>query len=312
MATFTDPFVLSPAEKKLVEPLLLRLDADKIAGKKEMVMNQPRQLGYESFDGTWHFEEAPELNKEMLMNILRFFAQRTHQSLDISNPVLSVKLPGGHRAQFIAGLQNDKGFSLAVRLHHERTFTIDDYKMSSADKAEIIESVKDRRSMLISGGTGTGKTSFMNVLLQYIPEDERLVTLEDVRELKVSHENWCAFTFGSFDEVENPRAGINVLLNAILRMRPDRILLGEIRRENAFTFCSAINTGHRGSLATVHANSPSSALDAVINRVLLNGDATDSAVNVLRSQLKGDIYGVVQLERKVDGVHAFFKKLEQD
>ena len=95
-------------------------------------------------------------------------------------------------------------------------------------------------------------------------------------------------------------------------MRPDRIILGEIRKENAFTFCSAINTGHEGSMATIHANNPATALDAVINRVLLNGDTSESALGVLRRQLIADIYGVVQLTREGARISAYFHKLEAD
>jgi pilus assembly protein CpaF len=93
-------------------------------------------------------------------------------------------------------------------------------------------------------------------------------------------------------------------------MRPDRILLGEIRKENAFAFCSAINTGHEGSMATIHSNSPDAALDAVVNRVMLNGEIADSALNVLRRQLEADIYGVVQLTREGPRVTGQFKVLK--
>jgi Flp pilus assembly CpaF family ATPase len=95
-------------------------------------------------------------------------------------------------------------------------------------------------------------------------------------------------------------------------MRPDRIILGEIRKENAFTFCSAINTGHAGSMGTIHANDPKSALDAVINRVMLNGDTTESAIAVLRRQLINDIYGVVQLDRTKQGIVGYFTQLKKE
>jgi type IV secretory pathway ATPase VirB11/archaellum biosynthesis ATPase len=86
--------------------------------------------------------------------------------------------------------------------------------------------------------------------------------------------------------------------------------MGEIRKENAFTFCSAINTGHAGSMATIHANNPAAAIDAVINRVMLNGEAAESAMQILRRQLEGDIFGVAQLERKQGSVHARFHRLK--
>ena len=118
----------------------------------------------------------------------------------------------------------------------------------------------------------------------------------------------------TFANVSRDKDGPTVtdILNACLRMRPDRIMLGEIRQENAFTFCSAINTGHAGSMATIHANDPKSALDAVINRVLLNGDISETAMAVLRRQLENDIYAVVQLNRVKGGVEGYYTKLKKD
>ena len=133
-------------------------------------------------------------------------------------------------------------------------------------------------------------------------------------ELRIPQDNVCHFLFANFakggDGTNASRQMmVNDLLNATLRLRPDRIIMGEIRKENAFTFASAINTGHEGSMATIHANSPHAAIDAVINRAMLNGDTSESAMNMLRRQLEGDIYGVVQLERRVDKVHARFAAL---
>ncbi len=307
-------FILSPAEKQLAEPLLERLSAEKIAGKKEVVINRPGQIGYEDYDGTWTFEDAPELDSDRLLQIMSLLADRTNQTYNVANPILSVKMPGGHRAQFVAGQQNVKRFSLCIRLSSEREFILQNFVMTEEDREAIVHSVENQRTVLISGGTGSGKTSFMNALLKYVPAEERLVTLEDVPELKVPHENVCAFLFANFAKAGglDRQAAVNELLNACLRMRPDRILLGEIRKENAFTFCSAINTGHAGSMATIHANDPDAALDAVINRVLLNGDTSESAINILRSQLKNDIYGVVQLERRGAQVHGYFKVLKEN
>lgn len=306
--------IFSPAEKQVMEPFLTYLSPERIAGKKELVINKPYQVGYEAFDGSWSFEEAPSLSKDALSQVMSLIADRTGQTFNIANPILSAKLPGGHRAQFVAGEQNMDGFSLCVRLHQERLFGLDDYKMSEQDKADIIAAVKGKKTLLISGGTGSGKTTFMNAIIQFVPEEDRMVTLEDVPELKVPHGNKCAFLFSNFSKSsgQNQQSAINELLNACLRMRPDRILLGEIRKENAFTFCSAINTGHRGSMATVHANDPKSAIDAVINRAMLNGDVTDAALEIMRRQLRSDIYGVVQLTREKDGVHAYFEVLNSE
>lgn len=305
--------IFSPAEKQVMAPFLACLTPERIAGQKELVINKPHQVGYEAFDGSWSFADAPELGKDVLNQVMSLIADRTGQTFNIANPILSVKLPGGHRAQFVAGEQNIAGFSLCIRLHQERQFGFDDYKMSEQDKTDIVDAVRNKKTLLISGGTGSGKTTFMNAIIAYIPETDRLVTLEDVAELKVPQGNKCAFLFSNFAKSggQKQSSAINDLLNACLRMRPDRILLGEIRKENAFTFCSAINTGHRGSMATVHANDPKSAIDAVINRAMLNGDVTDAVLDIMRRQLTSDIYGVVQLTREKDGVHAYFEVLNK-
>lgn len=282
------------------------LDDEKIKDKKEIVINRPKRIGFESFDGSWHFEDAPELDYDTLMRVTRLLAERMRLKYEAANPILSCILPGGHRGQVVAGDQIDSKFSFTIRLFSEREFTLEDFGLNETDRQTILDAVSNKKTLLISGGTGSGKTSFLNVLIKHIPKDERLVTLEDVRELKVEHENWCGLVFSNAKRSDGTDSALD-LLNATLRMRPDRILLGEIRKENGFAFCSAINTGHAGSMATIHANDPESALDAVINRVLLNGDIPESAISPLKRQLKSDIYGVVQLDRKAGGVEGYFQ-----
>lgn len=303
-------FLLSPQQKRVLEPVVKFLTPAALEGVKEIVINTPQEVGKELFDGSWVFEKHSELTEEVLMDAMKILAEISGQGFDLDNPILSFRMPGGHRAQVVAGAQNARRFSMSIRVHHEeREFTIDDYLMNEEDKKEILECVRNKKTLLISGGTGSGKTSFMNVILKEVGMDERLVTIEDVRELKVQQPNVCMFTFAN---VTKGKGGPTVtdILNACLRMRPDRILLGEIRQENAFTFCSAINTGHAGSMATIHANDPKSALDAVINRVLLNGDVSETAMGVLRRQLQSDIYGVVQLTRIKGGVEGYYKRLK--
>lgn len=305
-------FIFSPAEKEQLMPLMKFLAPQNTAGKKEMIINRPKEVAYETYEGTWEYHDAPELNLQKLMDMIQILADKTGQHFDLGNPILSLKLPGGHRAQVVAGMQNSMKFSMAVRIHQQREFDIDAFDISDDDKAAIIDAVKTQKTILISGGTGSGKTSFMNALIKHIPDDERLVTIEDVRELKVPHRNWCAFTFANAGkDDQDGQKGVNAILNACLRMRPDRILLGEIRKENAFTFASAINTGHAGSMATIHANDPKSALDAVIGRVMMNGDVSESAINVLKRQIENDIYGVIQLERRKGGVVGYFEVLKK-
>lgn len=304
--------ILSPAEKQLAAPFLKWLEPDKIAGKKELVINRPMQVGYEAFDGTWTFYEDETLDMDRLFALMNLLCERTGQTFNMGNPIVSVKLPGGHRAQFVAGQQNARGFSLGVRLANVREFDLNSYEMPEDERQLLIETIRTQKTILISGGTGTGKTSFMNACLRHVPLEERLVVLEDVPELRLVHDNLVHFLFANFSKGQEGgrQAAVNDLLNATLRLRPDRIIMGEIRKENAFTFCSAINTGHAGSMATIHANSPQAALDAVINRVMLNGDIAESAIQILRRQLEGDISGVAQLERLPGRNGARFHRLK--
>lgn len=299
-------FILSPQEKRVFEPLQNYLAAERIAGKKELVINKPKRVGYEAFDGTWSFEDAPDLDTATLMNITRLLADLNRQNYSVSNPNISIRMPGGHRCQVVGGDQIESKFSMTIRLKQEREFSLDNYDIPTDQKGAIIQAVKDKKTLILSGGTGSGKTSFMNALIQHIPLEERLVTLEDVRELRVPHENWCGLVFSNTRGEDSPKEVITALLNATLRMRPDRILMGEVRKENAFTFASAINTGHQGSMATVHASDASTAVDAIINRAMMNGDVAESALTIMRKQLETDVYGVVQLHRKDGGVAGEF------
>lgn len=298
---------LNKVETRFLGPLLKYFEEPNI---RELVINRPGEVGYEFPDGSWKWVEAPELTLEQLEDCARMLANLSNEVFTPQHPVLACKMPGGHRVQIVAGHHTTKKFTMTVRIQHVKHYTLEHFYLQEGAKEQIIECIKSKKTILISGGTSTGKTSFMNAALKYIPMHERLITLEDVPELDVPHQNCAPLIFGGANRDPSGKE-IREMLNATLRMRPDRILLGEIRKENAFTFCSAINTGHEGSMATIHANSPDAALDAVINRVMLNGEIADSALNVLKRQLMDDVYGVVQLVREGPKVTGFFKVLKQ-
>jgi type IV secretion system protein VirB11 len=287
-------------------PIMPFMDVSKYS---EVVINKPGLVMTETHGGEWSSHEVPELTKQRLEDIARVMANMTGQLYHNGNPILSCKMPGGHRVQIVGGFHAPQGFNMAIRLFNERTFSIDDFVISEEDKKRIIEAVKGAKTLLISGGTGSGKTSFINSIIPYIPADERLISMEDVPELKIPHQNWCQLTFAS-DDTNDGAEDVSGIINACLRLRPDRIIMGEIRKENAFGFCSAINTGHAGSMATIHSNSPEAAIDAVLNRVLMNGEALESTMNILRRQLMDDIHGVVQLNRKKGKVVGYYKEIK--
>lgn len=300
---------LDPISRRALEPMERYVSEP---DAKEIVINKPGEVGIEYGNGQWKFIDAPEMTEAALQDVARVLANLSGQIFTPSDPVLSCKMPGGHRVQVISGFNTPTKFVMAIRLQRDVRFDINAFNLSEEDKNQIIDFIKNKKTLLISGGTGSGKTSFLNAIIPYIPDEERLVTMEDVPELKVPHRNWAPLIF-SANKTGIGQTDINDLLNACLRLRPDRIILGEIRRENAFTFCSAINTGHEGSMATIHANNPKMAIDAVMNRVLLNGDMQESVIQALKRQLIDDIKGVVQLNRTEGGkVKGYFMPLTSE
>jgi type IV secretion system protein VirB11 len=299
-------FGLNKVEARFLGPLLKYIGKP---GIKEVIINKPGQVGYEFPDGHWEWVEAPELTLEQLEDGARMLANLSGEIFTPTHPIMSCKMPGGHRVQIVAGHHTTQAFTMSVRIAKRKDYTLDDFVLPPGTKEQITDAIVNKKTILISGGTSTGKTSFMNAALKFIPKEERLITMEDVPELEVPHTNHAALIFGGANRDPSGKE-IREILNACLRMRPDRILLGEIRKENAFAFCSAINTGHEGSMATIHANNPDSALDAVINRVMLNGEVAESALTVLKRQLEDDIHGIVQLTRQGSGVAGYFKQLK--
>ena len=303
---YADQHGLNSVTARALAPISQFIDPEVYS---EIVINRPGLVQLETHTGDWSNHPLPELDQAALEDFARTAANLVGQLFTPSNPIMTCKLPGGHRVQVVGGYHAPQGFTMAIRLKKDRVFDFAEFDLPAADREALIEAVKTRKTILISGGTGTGKTSFLNAILPFIPTDERLVTLEDVPELKVPHTNWAQLVFAS-DDTGLGAQSINDVLNACLRMRPDRIIMGEIRKENAFTFCSAINTGHNGSMATIHANNPRAAVDAVLNRVLLNGDAIESTMNILRRQLLDDLYGVVQLQRRKAHVTGYFRQIK--
>jgi type IV secretion system protein VirB11 len=161
--------------------------------------------------------------------------------------------------------------------------------------ATLALAVRQRRNILISGGTSTGKSTFLNALLREIPEDERLILIEDTPELQLRHENAIGL-LAARSQLGESLANSEALLNASLRMRPDRIILGEIRGSEAFTFLRAVNTGHPGSMSTIHADSPQRAIEQLALLVLQTGTQLrrEDVTNYVNSVI--DIF--VQLDRQ--------------
>lgn len=297
-------------------PLAPLLDRDDVT---DLYVNRPGEAWVETLGGTIERHEVPALEETGLDRLVRQIAAFSHQGISRTHPLLSAVLPDGARVQVIAPPATRGGMALAIRKHLARSMTLDDYDAADAfaaartasgnpevteqlaalkakgDLAELLRTaVRERRNVLVSGGTSTGKTTFLNALLREVPAQERLVTIEDTPELRMDHANAVGLLAvrGAMGEAQ---VSADDLVSASLRMRPDRIVLGELRGPEAYAFLRAINTGHPGSMTTVHADSPAGAVEQIALLVLQGGTRL-SRQDVI-DYVRGSIGVFVQLAR---------------
>ncbi len=238
-----------------------------------------------------------------LMQIIDRIVSRVGRRVDESSPMVDARLPDGSRVNAIIPPLALDGPSVSIRRFGTGPLAANQLvqlKSISAEMMEVLSSaVRARISILISGGTGAGKTTFLNILSQYIPNNERLVTIEDAAELRLAQDNIVRLeTRPPNIEGQGAIRQRQLLINA-LRMRPDRIIIGEVRGEEAFDMLQAMNTGHEGSMTTIHANTPRDALSRLESMVAMtNMNLPERSV---RQQMASAITIVVQATRMSDG-----------
>jgi pilus assembly protein CpaF len=237
------------------------------------------------------------------MQIIDRIVSRVGRRVDESSPMVDARLPDGSRVNAIIPPLALDGPSMSIRRFGTGPLAANQLvqlKSISPEMMEVLSSaVRARISLLVSGGTGAGKTTFMNILSQYIPNNERLVTIEDAAELRLAQENIVRLeTRPPNIEGQGAIRQRQLLINA-LRMRPDRIIIGEVRGEEAFDMLQAMNTGHEGSMTTIHANTPRDALSRLESMVAMtNMNLPEKSV---RQQMASAITIVVQATRMSDG-----------
>ncbi|QSB44337.1 P-type DNA transfer ATPase VirB11 [Tsuneonella flava] len=282
-------------------------------------INRPHEIWIELLGGGIERIDAPDLNEALLGRLARQIAATASQGISRAQPLLAARLPDGSRVQVVAPPATRAGHLFAIRRHVSSDLTLADWEDQDAfadlssgevlpdaevrwrsiggrEASEVLrEGVLGRRNILVSGGTSTGKTTFLNALLGEIPEYERLVLIEDTEELHLRHANAVGLIAarGALAEAE---VSAEDLLIAALRMRPDRIILGELRGQEAFTFLRAVNTGHPGSMTTIHADTPQRAIEQLSLLVLQSGSRLSR--DDVREYVRQSIDLFVQLERR--------------
>jgi pilus assembly protein CpaF len=237
-----------------------------------------------------------------LLQIIDRIVSRVGRRVDESSPMVDARLPDGSRVNAIIPPLALDGPSLSIRRFGTGPLAANslvELKSISAEMMELLSSaVKARISIVISGGTGSGKTTLLNILSQYIPNNERLVTIEDAAELRLAQENIVRLETRPPNIEGNGAIKQRQLLINCLRMRPDRIIMGEIRGEEAFDMLQAMNTGHEGSMTTIHSNTPRDAISRLESMVAMGMNLPEKSV---RQQIAAAITIVVQATRMSDG-----------
>ena len=256
------------------------------------------------------YRSAAKFNSEShLQAIIQRIVEPLGRHIDAASPMVDARLEDGSRVNAVIPPLALDGSLVTIRKFASKKLTDDDLiKFGSLTKPMALflrEAVRARRNILVSGGTGSGKTTLLNILSQFIPEKERIITVEDSAELRLSHENLCRLEARPANVEGQGRITIRDLVVNTLRMRPDRIIVGECRGAEALDMLQAMNTGHDGSMTTCHANNPRDALSRLENMVMMAGFELPSAA--IREQIASAIHLIVQQTRLPDGSRKIVK-----
>ena len=262
---------------------------------KEIVINEPYHLHIETIRGEWIHKENDKLSVAYLYGLSKLLAVKEGKRFNEGAPILAATIDGKHRVNVVFGKQTNHDISIAIRLKRNSKLDLNSFDISENDKLELINLVKQKKNILISGGTGTGKTTLLNSLVKFIDPLDRIITIENVREIEIDpkvHKNSTALNY-----LEDNPDSIAALLNASLRMRPDRILIGELRSENSNVFLRASNTGHEGTISTIHASSPNGAITALIHNIKSSSKSAHDE-HQLKKEIMQSLDAVIQLTRE--------------
>lgn len=275
----------------------------------EIMVNRPGEIWAERAGSGMECHQDPRIDDQLLRRLAEQVARLSNQGINRNQPLLSGRLPDGARVQFVAPSATRGHWAMAIRRHRLVDVPLSAYGAlppapddgwrgrdpMQDPAAYLAAAIRARRTILVSGGTSTGKTTFLNALLRQMPEQERLVVVEDTPEITLSAPNALGLVAVK-GEMGEARVTANDLLQASLRLRPDRIVLGELRGDEAVSFLRAVNTGHPGSVSTIHANSPDGALQQLALMVMQAGFNLSVQDTITYASSVVDV--IVQLDRR--------------
>jgi pilus assembly protein CpaF len=284
---------------ELILPFLRPIEALLLDDNVSEIMANPDATWWYERDGIVRPEKTVHFDAGRLRTGLEVIANHLGKRLDEDNPVLHAQLPDGSRLAAVIPPVVRPAPALTIRKFTSRRYTVDDLIARGTFTRELAdylgEQIKNGKTLLISGGTGTGKTTLLNILAQAIPEEERIIVIEDTSELRIQKPNVLAVECQT--DTFKARISFDDLLKSALRWRPDRIILGEVRGIEARTLLDSFNTGHAGSLATIHANSAQKALQRFANLVMRNHAQT--TYSDTEAEIGEAVDFVVHVERKL-------------
>ncbi|WP_163785804.1 ATPase, T2SS/T4P/T4SS family [Myxococcus vastator] len=280
-------------------PLEAFLASDDIS---EIMVNHANQI-YIERKGKLTLSEKTFSSNQAVLGVIERIVAPIGRRIDESSPLVDARLKDGSRVNAIIPPLALKGPCITIRKFKKDSLKISDlikYKTVTAQMAEFLEMcVKARRNIVISGGTGSGKTTTLNIISSFIPEEERIVTVEDAAELQLPQDHWVQLESRPPNLEGKGAITIRELVKNCLRMRPDRIVVGECRSGETLDMLQAMNTGHDGSLTTLHANTPRDAIARLETMVLMSG--MDLPVKAIREQIASAVHMIVQQTRFSDG-----------
>jgi pilus assembly protein CpaF len=264
----------------------------------EIMVNGPERIFIEK---AGYVQAVPgvKLTPESLIVAVKNIARRLGDDISEAKPILDSRLPDGSRVAAVIPPCSIHGVALTIRKFNSHKFKMKDLIAAGTLTAQLAEQLEEyvvqRKNILICGGTSSGKTTLANVLTEFIPNYERIVLIEDTAEIQIQKENVVRFE-ARREQNDLPAVTIRDLLKATLRHRPDRIILGEIRGGEAFDLLQLLNTGHSGTLSTVHANSAAQGISRFTTCVLQSG--VEIPYRAIKSNIADSLNVIIQIERR--------------